>query len=136
MLPAMLLPVAMADPADSWAPVLLLIVIGLLFAIGSLVVSLLIGPSRTGAAKEATYESGMMPIGDARRRKRPAGDEQRAELHPRLFRETEVGVAEQLADLHCHALQVTERLYQLAGDSRVCASPQCTTFTAVEQQRS
>ena len=59
---------AAADPASSWAPVVLLLIIGVLFAGGTLAVSALVGPQRTGAVKETTYESGMMPIGDARRR--------------------------------------------------------------------
>ena len=56
------------DPRVSWAPVVLLLVIGIGFALGNLVLSLLVGPSRTGAVKESTYESGMVPVGDARRR--------------------------------------------------------------------
>jgi NADH-quinone oxidoreductase subunit A len=56
------------DPRVSWAPVVLLLVIAIGFAIGNLVLSLLIGPSRTGAVKGQTYESGMVPVGDARRR--------------------------------------------------------------------
>jgi NADH-quinone oxidoreductase subunit A len=56
------------DPRVSWAPVVLLLVIAIGFALGNLVLSLVIGPSRTGAVKESTYESGMVPIGDARRR--------------------------------------------------------------------
>ena len=56
------------DPRVSWAPVVLLLVIGIGFALGNLVLSLVIGPSRTGAVKESTYESGMVPVGDARRR--------------------------------------------------------------------
>jgi NADH-quinone oxidoreductase subunit A len=47
------------ENTDSWAPVVLLLVI----AIG-----LIIGPSRTGPGKEETYESGMVPIGDTRKR--------------------------------------------------------------------
>jgi NADH-quinone oxidoreductase subunit A len=35
---------------------------------GSIIASILIGPSRTGPAKSTTYESGMVPIGDTRRR--------------------------------------------------------------------
>ena len=46
----------------------LLIVIGILFAAGSIVGSIIVGPGRTGPAKETTYESGMMPIGDTRKR--------------------------------------------------------------------
>ena len=57
-----------ADPRSSWAPVVLLLLIAIGFAVGNLVLSLLIGPSRTGPGKETTYESGMMPIGDTRKR--------------------------------------------------------------------
>src|ERR1041385_1142499 len=53
---------------SSWAPVVLLIVIGLIFVTASIGLSIWIGPKRTGPGKEATYESGMVPIGDARRR--------------------------------------------------------------------
>ncbi len=51
-----------------WAPVVLLLVIAIGFAVGNLVLSLIIGPSRTGRVKEQTYESGMVPIGDTRSR--------------------------------------------------------------------
>lgn len=63
-----LLAVEMSDPRYAWAPVLLLIVLGLGFSCGNAIASALIGPSRTGKVKEQTYESGMNPIGDARRR--------------------------------------------------------------------
>src|SRR5215208_2599854 len=52
----------------AWAPVVLLIIIGLLFAAGTMAASFLIGPSRQGAVKSTTYESGMMPIGDTHKR--------------------------------------------------------------------
>jgi NADH-quinone oxidoreductase subunit A len=56
-------------PAPStWAPVVLMIVIGLGFAIGNVVLSTIIGPKRQGSVKSGTYESGMVPIGDTRRR--------------------------------------------------------------------
>jgi NADH-quinone oxidoreductase subunit A len=58
----------MPDPRTSWAPVVLMIIIGLLFAVGSIVLSRLIGPRRTGAVKAGTYESGMVPVGDTRQR--------------------------------------------------------------------
>jgi NADH-quinone oxidoreductase subunit A len=45
-----------------------MIVIGLGFAIGNVILSALIGPSRQGSVKSGTYESGMVPIGTARRR--------------------------------------------------------------------
>ena len=56
------------DPRSSWAPVVLLLLIAIGFAVGNLVLSLLIGPSRTGPGKETTYESGMVPVGDTRKR--------------------------------------------------------------------
>jgi NADH-quinone oxidoreductase subunit A len=57
-----------ASPVGSWAPVVLLIVIGFGFAFANIALSLFVGPKRTGPGKEITYESGMVPIGDARRR--------------------------------------------------------------------
>jgi NADH-quinone oxidoreductase subunit A len=59
---------ALNEPRHAWAPVVLLLVIGIGFAIGNVVLSSIIGPSRTGPGKETTYESGMMPIGDTHRR--------------------------------------------------------------------
>ena len=53
---------------DSWAPVVLLLIIGIGFAVVNIAASLLIGPSRTGPGKEETYESGMVPFGDTRKR--------------------------------------------------------------------
>jgi NADH-quinone oxidoreductase subunit A len=55
-------------PRAAWAPVVLLLVIGIGFAAGNIVLSVIIGPSRTGPGKEETYESGMVPIGDTRKR--------------------------------------------------------------------
>ena len=53
---------------SAWAPVVLLLVVAIGFAVANLAISILIGPSRTGTAKESTYESGVVPVGDARRR--------------------------------------------------------------------
>lgn len=58
----------MPDPRAAWLPVVLMIVIALGFAIGNIVLSSLIGPRRVGDVKSSTYESGMVPIGDTRRR--------------------------------------------------------------------
>lgn len=55
-------------PRTAWAPVVLLILIGIIFAVGTLAASAIFGPSRTGPGKESTYESGMVPVGDTRRR--------------------------------------------------------------------
>jgi NADH-quinone oxidoreductase subunit A len=64
-----LLAVALDDAAQTtWAPVVLLIVIGIGFASANLVLSSIVGPTRTGPGKETTYESGVMPVGDTRKR--------------------------------------------------------------------
>jgi len=67
---ALLMPLAsQMPPAESdWAPVVLMIIIGLGFAIGNVVLSAIIGPRRSGAVKGSTYESGMTPIGDTHKR--------------------------------------------------------------------
>jgi NADH-quinone oxidoreductase subunit A len=48
--------------------VALLIVIAVGFAVANLALSIFVGPGRTGKIKESTYESGMVPFGDARQR--------------------------------------------------------------------
>lgn len=58
---------ALETPHD-WMPVVLLLIIGILFVVGALTMSIIVGPSRTGPGKESTYESGMNPIGDTRKR--------------------------------------------------------------------
>ncbi len=56
------------DPRTAWLPVAILILIALLFVVATLVLSAVIGPHRTSPGKEMTYESGVAPVGDARRR--------------------------------------------------------------------
>lgn len=56
------------DPRYGWLPVALLLVIGLGFAATNVLLSIWVGPRRTGPGKETTYESGMTPIGDTRSR--------------------------------------------------------------------
>jgi NADH:ubiquinone oxidoreductase subunit 3 (subunit A) len=67
-----LLPLGQAVPQGqgvaAWAPVVLLLIIGIGFAVANVALSILIGPRRTGKVKESTYESGVVPVGDARRR--------------------------------------------------------------------
>src|SRR5256885_16774517 len=57
-----------ADPPGSWVPLVFLLIIAIGFAIVNVAASVIIGPSRTGPGKETTYESGMIPVGDTRRR--------------------------------------------------------------------
>lgn len=58
----------LTEQRDSWLPVLILLVIAVGFGVANIAVSLLIGPRKTGPGKETTYESGMIPIGDTRKR--------------------------------------------------------------------
>jgi NADH-quinone oxidoreductase subunit A len=57
-----------SPPRLAWAPVAIMILIGLGFAVTTIILSLVIGPSRTGPGKSTPYESGMNPIGDTHRR--------------------------------------------------------------------
>lgn len=57
-----------AVDVNSYAPVLLIIGMAIAFAVANLVMTRMIGPSRDGAVKGGTYESGMNPIGTARKR--------------------------------------------------------------------
>lgn len=63
-----LLAQAGSDTHASWEPVVLLIIIAIGFAVVNVAASIIIGPRRTGPGKEETYESGMVPVGDTRRR--------------------------------------------------------------------
>ncbi len=51
-----------------YAPILLLIMMAVTFAVVNVVASLVIGPKRDGDTKSAAYESGMVAIGTARKR--------------------------------------------------------------------
>jgi NADH-quinone oxidoreductase subunit A len=52
----------------TYLPILLLLVAAILFVVGNLVVTKILGPNRHGEVKDMTYESGMNPIGTARKR--------------------------------------------------------------------
>lgn len=58
----------LADPRVAWAPVFLLLVMGIGFGVGNIILSSLLGPARTGKVKDGAYESGMMPVGDTKKR--------------------------------------------------------------------
>jgi NADH-quinone oxidoreductase subunit A len=53
---------------DSYLPILVLIVIALAFAMGSVIMSRLVGQKKPTAVKLAPYECGMPPVGSARER--------------------------------------------------------------------
>jgi NADH-quinone oxidoreductase subunit A len=52
----------------SYLPVFIIILMAITFAVANLVITTLLGPSRKGATKGITYESGMNPVGTARKR--------------------------------------------------------------------
>ena len=53
---------------SNYLPVLLIIIMAVVFGIVNLLASGLLGPKRSGEVKDSTYESGMNPIGTARKR--------------------------------------------------------------------
>ncbi|CAN5766864.1 NADH-quinone oxidoreductase subunit A [soil metagenome] len=57
-----------AMSVNAYLPVLLLITMAVLFAVGNIVASAFLGPARSGLTKDIAYESGMNPIGTARKR--------------------------------------------------------------------
>ena len=54
-----------------YGPVAVLLVVAVVFAAGTVAVSHIFGPSRKGPVKLMPYESGVDPVGDARRRFNP-----------------------------------------------------------------
>jgi NADH-quinone oxidoreductase subunit A len=58
---------AYADPAP-YLPILLMVLAAIGFAVLNIVGSFVLGPKRAGARKGETYESGMTPVGTARKR--------------------------------------------------------------------
>ncbi|MEM8495121.1 MAG: NADH-quinone oxidoreductase subunit A [Planctomycetota bacterium] len=60
--------VASAGNFALWAALGVLLLMALTFGFGNLIVTHLLGPSRTGETKGVVYESGMDPIASARRR--------------------------------------------------------------------
>jgi len=57
-----------AENFSHYAPVGILLVMAILFGVGNMILTHLLGPSRKGEVKGMVYESGMNPIGSARRR--------------------------------------------------------------------
>ena len=51
-----------------WIPIVIMLVLGAAFGVGSIVLSRFLGPRNPTPEKEAPYECGMPPVGDARER--------------------------------------------------------------------
>jgi NADH-quinone oxidoreductase subunit A len=58
----------LAVDLDAYIPIGLLVIMAIGFGVMSLIGTHLLGPTRHGETKQATYESGMNPIGTARKR--------------------------------------------------------------------
>lgn len=57
-----------ATPLENYFPIVVLLVMGITFAFANVVLTRFLGPMRSGSVKDDTYESGMTPIGTARKR--------------------------------------------------------------------
>ena len=55
-------------PLGNYAPILVLLGMAITFAVANIVLTLILGPQRDGDVKSTTYESGMNPVGTARKR--------------------------------------------------------------------
>jgi NADH-quinone oxidoreductase subunit A len=53
---------------QGWLSIFLLSLLGVAFAAGSIIMARFLGPRKPTAEKEAPYECGMPPVGDARER--------------------------------------------------------------------
>lgn len=67
MLDPVALPVGAVN-LQSYLPIGILLMMVIAFAVANVVLSLIIGPKRDGSVKSMTYESGMVPVGTARKR--------------------------------------------------------------------
>ncbi len=56
------------EPISHYAPLAMLVLMALVFGLGNLFLSAILGPRREGAIKGSVYESGVNPIGSAKRR--------------------------------------------------------------------
>jgi NADH-quinone oxidoreductase subunit A len=63
-----MLPILAQETFSHYAPVGVLLLMAILFGVGNLLLTSYLGPSRAGKVKGMVYESGMNPIGSARRR--------------------------------------------------------------------
>ena len=57
-----------ATDLSSYLPVFIIVLMAITFGAANIILSAIIGPSRSGKIKGQTYESGMNPIGTARKR--------------------------------------------------------------------
>jgi NADH-quinone oxidoreductase subunit A len=66
--PRRVAPELTADAMQGWFSIIIMIVLGAGFALGSVAISSFLGPRRPTPEKSAPYECGVPPVGDARER--------------------------------------------------------------------
>jgi len=57
-----------AENFNHWLPIGILLVMAIVFGVGNVVLTTILGPSREGEKKGTVYESGMNPLTSAKRR--------------------------------------------------------------------
>lgn len=62
------IPVLASTDLGAYLPLVLLVLMAIGFAVANIAGSQFLGPRRTGSRKGMTYESGMNPVGNARKR--------------------------------------------------------------------
>ncbi len=63
-----MLAIILASSTSAYLPLLIILSAAIMFAIGNITAAKFLGPSRHGSVKDSTYESGVNPIGTARKR--------------------------------------------------------------------
>jgi NADH:ubiquinone oxidoreductase subunit 3 (subunit A) len=61
-------PVFAAVDLAAYLPIFIILLMAIVFAVANIAITTLLGPSRKGHTKGMTYESGMNPVGTARKR--------------------------------------------------------------------
>lgn len=61
-------PTLAATDLSTYLPIFIIVVMAITFGVANVVISAVLGPRRQGKVKGITYESGMNPVGTARKR--------------------------------------------------------------------
>ena len=65
---ATIVPILADVELSNYLPIVLIVVMAISFGIANVAISMVLGPRRRGKVKGITYESGMNPVGTARKR--------------------------------------------------------------------
>ena len=67
-IPSTLAPTLADVDLSNYLPIVIIVLMAITFGIANVAISMLLGPRRQGKVKGITYESGMNPVGTARKR--------------------------------------------------------------------